>query len=103
MYEIKNWRENTGQSKVKGWFTLVIRDFEINDLSLVEGDKGNFVSFPSRPYKDKDGEQKYASIVWMPVDARRYAFQDWALKELEKFVGIEPELPEDKEKDDIPF
>ena len=101
MYQIKNWRENTGQSKVKGWFTLVINDFEINDLSLVASEKGDFISFPSRPYTNKDGEKKYASIVWMPDDDRRYAFQNWALKELDSFVGVEQSTnEEDKE---IPF
>jgi len=101
-WEIKNWRKNTGGGKRKGWFTLIAGDFEINDCALVEGDKGNFISFPQRSY-EKDGETKYVSIVWMANDQRRYAFQDWALKELEKIVGVESDPQKGMEDDDIPF
>ena len=96
---VKNYRANTGQGKVKGWFTLIAGDFEINDCTHVEGAKGDFIGFPQRSY-EKDGEKKYASIVWMPVDQRRYDFQDWCLKELDKIIGVEPEPDKDP---DIPF
>ena len=100
MYQIKNWRENTSGGRKKGWFTLVIGDFEIDDFSLVEGEKGNFIGFPQRSY-EKDGVTKYISTTWIKDDKRRYAFQDWALKELDKIVGIAPQpTPQD---DDIPF
>ena len=100
-WSIKNYRKNTGSGKVKGWFTLVAGDFEINDCTHVEGAKGDFIGFPQRSY-EKDGEIKYASIVWMPDEKRRYAFQDWALAELDKIIGVEPE-PKDGSDDDIPF
>jgi len=100
MYKVKKWRENTGQGVTKGWFTLVVNDFEINDCSLVKGAKGDFIGFPSRSY-EKDGETKYSSIVWIPDEQRRYAFQDWCLKELEKTVGVE--VPTKEEDEQIPF
>lgn len=37
----------------------------INDLSIVDGQKGMFVSYPSRSYKDKEGETRYQSIVFI--------------------------------------
>ena len=98
---VKNYRKNTGKGKIKGWFTLVMGDFEVNDCSLVEGGKGDFVSMPQRSY-EKDGQTKYASIVFIPDEKRRWAFNDWALGELEKIVGVEPE-PEDGGGEDIPF
>lgn len=40
--------------------------FSINDLSIIDGNKGMFVSYPSRPYQDKEGKTKYMSIVFIP-------------------------------------
>lgn len=37
----------------------------LNDLSIVDGQKGMFVSYPSRSYKDKEGETRYQSIVFI--------------------------------------
>jgi len=98
---VKTQGENTGRGVTRGWFTLVAGEFEINDMSLVKGPKGDFVGFPQRSY-EKDGETKYASIIWMPDEKRRYAFQDWAKAELKKIIGVEPE-PEDGSGEDIPF
>ena len=39
--------------------------FTINDLSIIDGQKGMFVSYPSRPYQDKEGKTKYLSIVFV--------------------------------------
>ena len=36
----------------------------INDLSIVDGQKGMFVSYPSRSY-NKEGETRYQSIVFI--------------------------------------
>ena len=102
MYSVKNWRKNNGKGRTMGWFTLVANDLEINDMSLVEGDKGNFVGFPQRKY-EKDGETKYASIVYIPDEQRRWAFSDWAVKELDKIIGVEPDPQRGTDADDIPF
>jgi len=101
IWSVKNYRKNSGRGKVKGWFTLAMGDFEVNDCTLVEGNKGDFVGLPQRSYQ-KDGETKYMSIVFIPDKDRRYAFNDWCLSELEKIIGIEPE-PEDGSGEDIPF
>lgn len=99
-YEIKNWKPLDSNSKVKGFFTLEMGEIEINSMTLVEGPKGNFVSFPQRSYQ-KDGETKYQNIVWMPDKDRREAFQNWALEQLDKLVGVEKATPEEDEE--IPF
>ena len=39
--------------------------FTVNDLSIIDGQKGMFVSYPSRPYQDKEGKTKYLSIVFV--------------------------------------
>jgi len=100
-WQVKNWRKNTGQGKVKGWFKLVAGDLEINDISLVEGSKGDFVSFPQRKYQDKEGNTKYVSIVWIPDEKRRWEFNDWAVKELDNLRRVEPATEEEDEQ--IPF
>jgi DNA-binding cell septation regulator SpoVG len=98
-WSVKNYRKNTGRGKIKGWFTLVARDLEINDCTLVEGGKGDFIGLPQRSYQ-KDGETKYTAIVFIPDKDRRYAFNDWALKELDNLIRTEPE---DGSGEDIPF
>ncbi len=49
--------------KIKAYFGVSFGDITINDLRLIEGSNGMFVAFPSRPYKNRAGEQKYADVV----------------------------------------
>lgn len=101
-YEVKNWKPNTGQGQIKGYFTMVYQDLEINDCRLVSGQNGDFISFPQRKYQDKDGADKYASIVFVPDKERRQKLNDWAVGELAKFTRAEP-AQNQEEGDDIPF
>lgn len=102
-WEIKNWRKNNGQGKVRGWFTLKAGILEINDCSLVEGNKGDFIGLPQRRY-EKDGETKYSSVVFIPDEKRRWAFNDWAVKELDDLLRTEPEPEKGSPEDSsIPF
>ena len=102
MYAIKNWRPNTGQGQVKGYFTLVYSDLEINDCRLVGGQNGDFVSYPQRSYTDKEGVTKYSSIVFVPDKDRRQKLNDWAVGELAKIIQPEPTQVVDEDPN-IPF
>lgn len=37
--------------------------FEIRDIKIVQGRSGEFVSWPSRKYQDKEGNDKWVNIV----------------------------------------
>ncbi|GAF80240.1 unnamed protein product [marine sediment metagenome] len=102
MYKIKNWRENTQGGKKRGWFSLIVGDFKIDNFSLVKGPEGDFIGFPDRSY-EKDGETKWTPTVWIEDKKRRYAFQDWAKAELDKIIGVEPDPERGTVDDDIPF
>lgn len=47
-------------------FDMTLNGVKIYGCSVVEGSKGDFISFPSR--KGKDG--KYYSIVWVKLDGK---------------------------------
>ncbi len=50
-------------SSTKAICSLVIEDtLFINDIAIVEGKNGYFISFPKREY-EKDGEKKYSPVV----------------------------------------
>lgn len=49
------------------FFNLTLNGVKIYGCKIVEGKEGkypDFVSFPSRGYTDRDGNKRYASIVW---------------------------------------
>lgn len=103
MYEIQNWKPIQSNSKAIGSFTLKINDLLINDFTLVEGNNGQFISFPSRQYTDKEGATKYINIVYIADKDRRQKFNDWAVSELAKIVQPEPAQGADEDLGDIPF
>lgn len=96
-FAVKNWRAGKGQ--IKCYFTLVYGDLEVNDCRLVAGQHGDFVAYPQRKWVDKEGQDKYTSVVFVPDKDRKQKLNDWAVGELAKLVQpVEPEKP-----DDIPF
>lgn len=56
---------NKADSTRKAHCSIIIEDaIALNDIWVVEGKNGLFVSFPQRPYEDREsGETKYASNV----------------------------------------
>jgi stage V sporulation protein G len=74
-------------SKVKAFFSAVVGDFEINDLKLVEGEKGLFVGMPSRSYKDKTNQTKYQNIVTLTNTKTYNELVEAAIIEYERRTG----------------
>ena len=48
-----------------GFATVTIDNVTISGISVMEGDRGIWCSFPARLGKDKEGEDKYFPIVWL--------------------------------------
>ena len=63
MLKITTMRTKGCVGKIKAYFGVSFGDLVVNDLRLIEGANGMFVAFPSRPYKNRAGEQKYADVV----------------------------------------
>lgn len=94
--EIKNMRKiNKPESKIKAFFTVSTKNFDINDMKLVEGEKGIFVAFPSREYTNAQGQKKFQPIIWCKDVDFIKAINDEALKIYNGNVKAS--------SDDIPF
>lgn len=63
-FEVTRAREYNGKKNHCIFFGLKLEvegiDIFFNDLTIMEGKKGEFIAYPNRPY-EKDGETKYAS------------------------------------------
>lgn len=52
------------KSKIVGTAAITIDDaFVVHDIKIIDGDKGLFISMPSRKIKDKDGNEKYVDVA----------------------------------------
>lgn len=61
--KIDNWRPNNYGGKKLGSFNLELDSgMTLVDCSLVNGENGQFIGLPQKPY-EKDGEKKYAATV----------------------------------------
>ena len=72
--------------RLKAYATIVFdNSFIIRDLKVIEGDKGYFVSMPSR--KRKDGS--FRDIVHPLNSETRRMIEDEIIKEYKKIVSLE--------------
>lgn len=66
---IKNMRKINGSSKVVAFFSVEWEGkMTVNDCKLIAGQNGLFAGMPSRKYTDKNGQEKYQSIVYVEQD-----------------------------------
>ena len=80
---------------IRAFFKLQIDSFVINDCSYHVKDEKKWVNLPQREYV-KDGERKYANVVWIPDKERYSSFQKWAVGEVEAQLG--DSVPEQEER-----
>jgi DNA-binding cell septation regulator SpoVG len=94
--EIKHMHKITKEgSKIKAFFSVETKNFIINDMKLVKGEKGIFAAFPSREYTDNKGQKKYQPIIWCKDTDFIKAISDEAMR----IYNGDAATPED----DIPF
>ncbi len=87
--EVKVYPAKENGSRLKGYATLVFEDsFIIRDLKIIEGDKGFFVSMPSR--RRKDGT--FRDIVHPLNSETRRIIEDMIVQEYKKVIesGVVP-------------
>ena len=61
---VRRFREQDSKSKIVGTAAVTIDDaFVVHDIKIIDGDKGLFISMPSRKIKDKDGNEKYVDVA----------------------------------------
>ena len=66
---IKDFRKLDNGGKVKGFMTIVTSEgFEMKNFKLIEGRNGLFVGAPSQKGTDKDGNEKWYDMVWIPKE-----------------------------------
>lgn len=66
---IKDFRKLDNGGKVKGFTTIVTNEgFEMKNFKLIEGANGLFVGAPSQKGTDKEGNEKWYDMVWIPKE-----------------------------------
>ena len=66
---IKDFRKLDNGGKVKGFLTIVTSEgFEMKNFKLIEGANGMFVGAPSQKGTDKEGNEKWYDMVWIPKE-----------------------------------
>ena len=66
---IKDFRKLDNGGKVKGFMTIVTNEgFEMKNFKLIEGANGLFVGAPSQKGTDKEGNEKWYDMVWIPKE-----------------------------------
>jgi len=71
--------------KLRGSCAAILADgrITINNITIVEGTKGLFVSMPQRKGKDGDGNEKYYNVVSIRDDEDLKAIKDAAMAAFE--------------------
>lgn len=61
---VRRFKEQDNKSKIVGTAAITIDDaFVVHDIKIIDGEKGLFISMPSRKIKDKDGNEKYVDVA----------------------------------------
>ena len=61
---VRRFKEQDNKSKIVGTAAITLDDaFVVHDIKIIEGEKGLFISMPSRKIKDKDGNEKYVDVA----------------------------------------
>lgn len=95
--QIKNMRKISNGGKTVAFFSVEWPGkMTINDCKLIEGRNGLFAGMPSRKYTDKQGQEKYQSIVYVEQDL---------LNKISLAAQAEygPTSPANEAESDIPF
>lgn len=73
------------KGKVKAFASIILEQgaLTINDIRVIDGKNGLFISLPTRPYEE-DGETKYATIVYVSDENLYKEIEDCVLDEYEK-------------------
>jgi hypothetical protein len=93
----KNWKAYE-KGTLQGFFELALDSgLNIRGMTYHAKDGKRWVSFPSKPYQDDQGETKYQSLLYIPDDGRWKKFQKLALEALDDVLN------EKQVTSDIPF
>lgn len=89
-------RLTKGNSKLKGSCSVILADgrITINDVTVVEGRDGLFVSLPQKQWEDKDGKKRYTNVVYIRDEADLTAIKDAVLNAFES--GEKPRKKEEQ-------
>ena len=96
--EITEWR-SFQKNTLQGFVTIHLPDIglEIRDATLHVKNAKQWIGLPSKPYKAKDGSEKWSYIVGFPIKDDHWNFQRAALTALDLYRA------EEKDSDTMPF
>lgn len=80
-------------NKTKAFASVTLDDaLVITGITVIEGNKGLFVSMPQSKGKDKDGNIKYFDVVFPTTKEGREAIIETVLEAYEKEAGTKKEI-----------
>lgn len=85
---IVNYSKIDGQKTLVARFDVEFRDVTIRDVTLMNNEKGQWISWPSRKYKDKEGKDKYFSYVSFPNLDEKQRIEKEIKERLKAFLPI---------------
>ena len=101
-YKIENIRK-IDRGYVKASFDLIVGPFIIKDFLFFRKEDREWISSPSRKYKDSEGSEKYFSYVRCQDKEKWESFSNWAVDIVSDKIGATHDSPPIPEDDDIPF
>ena len=97
------------KNSLLGFFSckLTAIGLELRDCALYEKEGDRWIGLPSKPYKDEDGNQKWAYIIKFYDKNKFQQFQKCALHALDEYVAkhklVQDKSVEDNQNGNIPF
>lgn len=90
----------TGSASVLARFNVKFASgLIVRDLRLMNGKNGRWIAWPSRPYKDKDGKDKYFDYIIFDPKEKKDALE----KEIKQKAEAMLPQTEQETMTDIPF
>lgn len=96
--------------KVKAYFTVAIGPLEVDDMKLIDGTNGMFISFPSKKYTKPGEGEKYIDVVRLTRSDGKYTkasqdlYNDIFKVAMEEYERREGEVSASSSvEDDLPF
>ncbi len=91
---IRDYKKFDGSGKVKGSASIQVNvdgfPLTINNIRVIEGEKGQFFAMPQKSYQDKSGETKHVSLCGFFTKEGYQDFQDSMKKAFSIYFSNNP-------------
>lgn len=90
--EVRITPVKSGNGSTKAYASINLDGvFAVNDIRVIEGKKGLFISLPNRKGKDKDGNEKYYDIAFPTTAELRKEISDAVIAKYNETSQSQPQ------------